>query len=49
MHVRDGVDACVAHRRFDGLYGLADLRVPADLLRQKVAGLGDADAQALLS
>ena len=49
MHVGDGLDGRVAHRRLDSLRRLANLRVPADLLRQEVAGLRNADAQALLA
>jgi hypothetical protein len=49
MHIADGVDAGVAHRRFDRLYRLGDLGVPPDLLWQKIAGMGDANAEALLA
>ena len=49
MHVGDGVDAGVAHRRLNGLCRLLNLRVPADLLRQEVAGMRDADAESLLA
>ena len=49
VHVANGVDPGVAHRGLDRLHRLADLRVAADLLGQKVAGVGDADAQARLA
>ena len=49
MHIADGVDAGVAHRRFDRLHRLGDLGVPPDLLWQKIAGMGDANAEALLA
>ncbi len=49
MHVADGVDAGVAHRRLDSSSRLVDLCVPADLFRQEVPGVGDADAEALLA
>ena len=49
MHVARRLDAGLAHRRLDSPDRLVDLRVAADLLGQKVAGVGDADAEALLA
>jgi hypothetical protein len=49
MHVADGVDACVAHRRLDSLGRFFDLPFTANLLRQKVPGMRDAHAQSLLA
>src|SRR6185437_6159600 len=49
MHVADGLDSGDAHRRFDSVHRLFDLRVAANLLRQKVARMCDADAEALLA
>jgi hypothetical protein len=49
MHIAHGLDRCVAHRRFDGLGRFFDLRVAANLLRQKVASMRDADAETLLA
>jgi hypothetical protein len=49
MHGAHGVDAGVAHRHPDRFHRLVDLGVPADLLGQEVAGMGDADAQALVA
>ena len=49
MHVAGALDRCVAHRYLDGLGRFFDLRVAANLFRQKVAGMRDADAQSLLA
>ena len=49
MHIAYGVDPGLAHRRCDRARRLADLGVPADLLGQEVAGMGDADAQSRLA
>ena len=49
MHIAHVVDAGVAHRSLDSSYSLVDLRVPTDLLRQEVASLRNADAEALLA
>ena len=49
MHIVDRIDAGVAHRHLDSLGCLVNLRVTADLLGQKVAAMGDANAQSLLA
>jgi hypothetical protein len=49
MHVADGLDRGGAHRRLGSLGRFIDLHVAANLLRQKIAGMRDADTEALLA